>query len=438
LNLRDRFDRTNYARTVVLASLLSFYILLSAVSAQEQSNIGVADISAQVTLVDSSKVPAPPTNVVAVDRPNDNGNSIDISFQGSADEKTGKVKAYILFRAPDSSGTPGMFVEMGRTPAGSRSFTDGKAATSSGFWERSFNSADKAKWYYKVAALNDSVVNGQTFWTAVSESPVAGPVSANAQWFDNQRRNVLVGLVLLCIFIIYYISQARSGKELFIRKIAGLEAVSEAVGRATEMGRKILYIPGTSDMDNVQTLAAITILGHVAGLAAQYETQLDVPVSRSLVMVACREVLREAYAKAGHADSYHDDQAHYLTDDQFGYAAAIDGIVVREKPATIFLLGNFYAEALILAETGNSAGAIQIAGTDSLAQLPFFITTCDYTLIGEELFAASAYLSREPRQLGSLKGQDVGKGLILILIVIGVLLASFHIFDLSTYFKVIN
>jgi hypothetical protein len=74
---------------------------------------------------------------------------------------------------------------------------------------------------------------------------------------------------------------------------------------------------------------------------------------------------------------------------------------------------------LILAETGNSVGAIQIAGTARPAQLPFFVAACDFTLIGEELFAASAYLSGEPRALGSLKGQDVGKAIAMAAIVVG-------------------
>jgi len=88
--------------------------------------------------------------------------------------------------------------------------------------------------------------------------------------------------------------------------------------------------------------------------------------------------------------------------------------VIRKKPATIFYQGAFFAESLILAETGNSIGAIQIAGTAMPAQLPFFVAACDYTLIGEELFAASAYLSREPKLLGSLKGQDQGGKLIFL------------------------
>ena len=68
------------------------------------------------------------------------------------------------------------------------------------------------------------------------------------------------------------------------------------------------------------------------------------------------------------------------------------------------------------------------------AQLPFFVAACDYTLIGEELFAASAYLSREPRQLGSLKGQDMGKGLFILCIIVGVILATFDIWDMSVIF----
>jgi len=191
-------------------------------------------------------------------------------------------------------------------------------------------------------------------------------------------------------------------------------------------------------MDNVQTIAGLTILGRVAQLAAEYETWIEVPVSRSLVMVTAKEMVKEAYSKAGRPDAFNEDQVHYLTDDQFGYAAGIDGMFIREKPATVFMLGNFYAESLILSETGNSIGAIQIAGTGQPSQLPFFVAACDYTLIGEELFAASAYLSREPKLLGSLKGQDMGKAIILVAIILGVILETFNLFQLSKFFTVIG
>ena len=100
-------------------------------------------------------------------------------------------------------------------------------------------------------------------------------------------------------------------------------------------------------------------------------------------------------------------------------------MMVREKPAACFYMGAFFAESLILAETGNSIGAIQVAGTAMPSQLPFFVAACDFTLIGEEFFAASAYLSGEAHQLGSLKGQDVGKVVGVVLLLIGSALATF-------------
>jgi hypothetical protein len=190
------------------------------------------------------------------------------------------------------------------------------------------------------------------------------------------------------------------------------------------MGRPILYVPGIQDMDDVQTIAGITILGRVSRVVADYDTKITMPVSRSLVMTAARETIKASYMAAGRPDAYNDDMVSYVTDEQFGYVAAVDGIMVRQKPAACFYLGAFFAESLILAETGNSIGAIQIAGTAMPAQLPFFVAACDFTLIGEELFAASAYLSNEPKQLGSLKGQDVGKVIALAAIVVGTIAAT--------------
>ncbi len=113
-----------------------------------------------------------------------------------------------------------------------------------------------------------------------------------------------------------------------------------------------------------------------------------------------------------------------ITDEQFGYVAHVAGRMVRERPAACFYMGAFYAESLVLAENGNAIGAIQIAGTAEPSQLPFFVAACDYTLIGEEFLAASAYLSGERDQLGSIKGQDLGKLFAGIAIVVGVLLAT--------------
>lgn len=242
------------------------------------------------------------------------------------------------------------------------------------------------------------------------------------QWFYLHKLPLLIMLLLISAAILLYIRAARRGKEFYIRRINGLDSMEEAIGRATEKGKPILFVPGIGDLDDIQTIASLTILSQLAYSAAEYNTDVIVPCRFSMVLSAAKEVVKEAYLKAGKPDAFKESNIFYLTDDQFGYVAGIDGIMLREEPAANFFLGTFYAESLILAETGFSTGAIQTSGTANAHQLPFFVVSCDYTLIGEELFAASAYLSKDPQQLGSLKGHDFGKVIVIGLIISGVAL----------------
>jgi hypothetical protein len=264
--------------------------------------------------------------------------------------------------------------------------------------------------------------------TSTVAAPVAevGPVRPEGNWFNTDYTNVLVLTLLFCTIVIATIYYVRGrAEEIYIRPIAGLEAVNDAIGRATEMGKPIVYVSGLTGIGDVATIAAMLILGHLARRSAAYETEVLVPCQDPLVMATEREIVRQAYTEAGKPDAYRPESIFFVTDSQFGYVAAVDGIMLREKPAACFYMGYFFAEALILAETGNQTGAIQIAGTDADTQLPFFITACDYTLMGEELYAASAYLSRQPLLVAQLRGQDIAKTLIAALLIAPVAAATY-------------
>lgn len=134
------------------------------------------------------------------------------------------------------------------------------------------------------------------------------------------------------------------------------------------------------------------------------------------------EIVRGAYLKVGREDAYNPDDIRYLADTSL--RAAVLGILQREKVAASFMFGNYYHESLIFAEAGNVVGAIQISGTANTHQLPFFVACCDYSLIGEEIFAAGAYLSKNPAQVGFLVAQEIGKFLAVGLIVVGSILVT--------------
>jgi hypothetical protein len=336
---------------------------------------------------------APPEDLTARDTPSDGGGSITLSWTQSPD-----AAGYRIERAAAEE----EFIEVGRATERESSFEDGAVE-------------DGRSYRYRVVALG---VDGSEAATAPSALVVSRP-----QWFNGQLTGVAIAVVAFIMVVAWFIRRARRGEELFVRRIGGLEAVDEAVGRATEMGRAVLYIPGTGRMEDIATVASMNILGEISKKTAEYGTPILVPNRDPVVYTVSREVVKGAYIAAGRPDTYDPNSVFFLVENALAYAAAVDGLMVREKPAANFLLGPFHAESLILAEVGASTGAIQIAGTDQVPQLPFFVVACDYTLMGEELYAASAYLSREPLMLGALKGQDAGKLLFMILIALGSILS---------------
>ncbi len=254
------------------------------------------------------------------------------------------------------------------------------------------------------------------------------------QVFIKDRLTVVVEIIVFSAAILLYTRWARKGKKLFVRKIAGIDAIEEAVGRATEMGKPVLFVPGIGDVEDIETIAGISILGRVASVVAQYDAPLMVPTRYPVVLAACQEVVEQAYVEAGRKDAYNEEMVRYVAGEQFAFTATVNGMMMRDRPAANIYMGAFFAESLLLAETGNAAGSIQIAGTARPEQLPFFIAACDFTLMGEELYAASSYLSHEPLMLGGLKGQDFIKVIIIIAILLGTILMTFGYGD---WFKAI-
>ncbi|MDP6440039.1 MAG: hypothetical protein QGH74_10420 [Candidatus Brocadiia bacterium] len=218
----------------------------------------------------------------------------------------------------------------------------------------------------------------------------------------------------------------RRNPNVFLRRIAGLEAVEEAIGRATEMGKPALFVHGLKKIDQgASVLASLSILGRIGRRIADYDSDLLVANSDPIVYSISHEVVQEGYVEAGRSDAFKPDNIFMAASEQFPFVAAVASIMKARRPAANFFMGYFYAESLILAEVGASTGAIQIAATDSFTQLPFFITTCDYTLMGEELYAAGAYLAHNTRMLATIKAQDIGKMVLLAALPIGSALSSF-------------
>ncbi len=358
---------------------------------------------------------SPPNSLTARDAPNDNGHGIALRWTLSPDDA--ELLTYEVWMAPAPDAPDEAWVLVGNAPRGTTTYNhESEEASLEGQPNPTFVPVGEPRAFRIRGRAADGGVSPFT-------APVTGIAAGN--WFHTGKLNVLIAVVLFAIATVGFIESARKGRQLFIRPIAGISAVDEAIGRATEMGRPILFVLGTGTAGDIATIAGYTILARVARRTAEYQTPILVPVNDPVMMAMAQETVREAYLQAGRPDVYRPENIFYISAMQFPYVAAVNGLMLRERTATNFYMGVFHAESLLLAEAGSITGSIQISGTDQLAQIPFFVAATDYTLIGEELYAASAYLSQEPVLMGPLKAQDLAKIVILTLLVVGVAAYTF-------------
>jgi len=386
---------------ILLFLTCSSLCLSQALLAQTASS----DPPAEAALV-PPEPPAPPSNVRLSDLANDDGHGIQVKWDLSPDDGNGakNVISYDIYRAEAPDAPDSLWKKVGTAVLGVKFYADKG--------DRESDSRDylpkRTDLYYRVYAVGAGVR---------SQAAPAGPVQASDDWFNSLKVPELIFCIVFLILTVRFINMAKGGIDLYVRPLAGIEAIDEAIGRATEMGKPILYVLGIGTAGDIATIASFTVLGRVARKVAEYQTSMIVPCCDPVVMTIAQEIVKTGYADAGRPDTYKEDSVYYVTSQQFPYVAAVNGTILREKPATNIYLGYFAAESLLLAETGVLAGSIQIAGTDQVSQLPFFVVACDYTLLGEELYAASAYLGREPLLLGTLKAQDYLKATVLVCMV---------------------
>ncbi len=252
--------------------------------------------------------------------------------------------------------------------------------------------------------------------------------SENAVWMSNLQWGkrgfmLIIPVLLIMVFVVINIRKAKSSKGVSIRRIAGLDQIDEAIGRATETARPVLMVPGIGVLDGI-SLQALAIFSSIVRTACRFATPIRLMTMSAPVYGVAQEMVRDVYLSEGVPEQFDPDSVQYVTDRQFAFASAVAGTIQREKVAATFLMGEFFAESLIFAENANVVGAIQVASSTQTTQTPFFVAACDYVLLGDEFYAASAYLGRQQVLLGSLAGIDWAKMMFMACALIGVIFHS--------------
>ena len=233
-------------------------------------------------------------------------------------------------------------------------------------------------------------------------------------------------LVAIALYL-FFINQAIRGKPPNIRKMPGLDAMEECIKRAIEMDRPVFYSTGVGQLrggDMAMTVAGLTLLDYAARLSADIDASFKYIATVPTIVPIAEDMIRTAYR-----EKFRSEQIHYVPN-QVALMATMVGEYERERPGANFLLGALYWETVVLAEAGAAVGAMQVGGTGRLYQVPYCVALCDYSLIGEELMAAGAYISKEPSQLGTILGSDILRMIIIVMALI-VAIAGVAGYDLS-------
>jgi len=246
----------------------------------------------------------------------------------------------------------------------------------------------------------------------------------------------LVALLTIVGGVLYYMQQSYSGKMPKLRRFQAIDAIEEIIGRCVEMGAPAWYLMDTVNMTSpsvlAPTVAAFQILAYTARTAARLGAKFFVPVTQGLAYSIANDIVEEAYRAEGVIEDFDPlGTVVYLPDGSD--RMYIINNMWSQKVAGVFFLGSWYHKAVIFTENAARVGALTLGGTDTTHNIPFLVAICDYSIIGEELYALGAFVSEDPTQTASLAGQDIGKYIALALILVGSLLATFGI-DISGVF----
>ena len=237
-----------------------------------------------------------------------------------------------------------------------------------------------------------------------------------------------LALLLTAIFVYAWIYLSKRGSHVEIRPLAAIDAIDEMIGSAAEKGKKVLFVPRGSlgsGLHAPQVIAGLSLLPRVAQRSAEYGVPIQVAYSEPTIGPLIMDGLETGFIMAGSPDHMKDDTIMFYPD--MTHTMGILGLINERgnEAGAVVHVGSYYHETIIWGEAGMTVGAMQIGGTANIGQLAFMITCFDFTLLGEELFAAGAYMSKDPIQIGSIRGQDWSKMVSLIVTILATLCATF-------------
>lgn len=250
---------------------------------------------------------------------------------------------------------------------------------------------------------------------------------------------VLVVILIIVFLILFFATWAgiERGRQLNLRFLPPFKRVRTIVQDSVETGKRVHFSPGTGGLNGqkgtAEALSGVTTLGAVAQIAARSKSYITITTNDALVNLTAKDTTFAEYNQAGRIDDYNPSNVQLLTQhDNLAYIGGVSAFLANGNVGGSIMIGRFGAEYMLAGDVASKNNIAQVAGSTQLEAIPLMLLSAGHenTLIGEEVYAAPAYLGREPAQMASLQAQDIIRVLLIIAMIAGIIAATLG-FDIA-------
>ena len=236
---------------------------------------------------------------------------------------------------------------------------------------------------------------------------------------------IALGLLGLAALLLLGLTLWRRRSPVTLRPIEAYERLNRAVGLAVENGTRLHISLGRGSLFTARGGSALAGLAMLRRLAERTSASDRPPVVTSgdaALAILSQDTLRSGYRAAGAEEQYRFSTGRLTGLTPFSYAAGTMPIEHDENVSANVVIGDLGAEAALIAEASDRENSSLIAASDNLAAQAIFYASAQEPLIGEELFAAGAYVGAGASHDASLQVQDILRWLIIVAILAGSIL----------------
>lgn len=241
---------------------------------------------------------------------------------------------------------------------------------------------------------------------------------------------LLIVLMIVVILTLLLHERVRLGKlMLTLRPLRGLETMRRAIAHGAETGRALHLSPGPGAVggrgSTAETIAGLIAVERVATEAALNGATILASSGDAVTHLALRGSLRQAYQRAGLGQDYRSSSVQLVAhQDPIAYASGVTTLYSRQKLEASQMLGAFDQELLLAGEIGEQRQVPQLLGATSPIAQPLAVLSGEGALIGEEIYAAEAYLSTNTTTQARLATQDLLRTVVIVVLIILAVLSA--------------